>query len=167
MTSLLHIHNDIIGIVLQYLEFDDYDSISQLIHFDMKGPVKKKLALLKKQSYYKHFDSEKDKIIAVQQNGVAIKYIHNPSEDLCKLAVQQKRGLAIKYIHNPSEDVCKLAVQQNGYAIQYIHNPSEDLCKLAVQQHGYAIQYIHNPSEDLCKLAVQRNPNAIQYIKFF
>lgn len=59
MASLLHIQNNIMGIVLQYLELDDYDSISQLIQFDMKQPIKKKIALLKKQSF-KHFDSEKD-----------------------------------------------------------------------------------------------------------
>ncbi len=94
--SLIDLNDNVMEIVLSYLEFDDYDSISQLKNIDMKGPVLKKLKVLK-QASYKHFNSEEEKIKAVQRNGDAIQYINNPSEDLCKLAVQ-RNGFVIKYI---------------------------------------------------------------------
>ena len=74
--------------------------------------------------------------------------ITNPHNPLCakayeevKLAVQQN-GYALRYVHNQTEELCKLAVQQNGYALRYVHNQTEELCKLAVQQNGYALQYV-------------------------
>ena len=80
----------------------------------------------------------------VQQNGNAIKYVKEPSEELRRLAVQEN-GLAIHYIKEPSEEVRRLAVQQNGRVIQYIKEPSEEECRLAVQQNGNAMQYIKEP----------------------
>jgi hypothetical protein len=50
------------------------------------------------------------------------------------LAVQ-RNGLAIKHIANPSEEIKKLAVQRNSRAIRYIANPSEELKKLARIAH--------------------------------
>jgi len=47
-------------------------------------------------------------LAAVNQDGHAIYYIKNPSEEMQLAAVQQD-ARAIKYIKNPSEDVKKLA----------------------------------------------------------
>ena len=80
----------------------------------------------------------------VQQIGLAIQYIKEPSEEVRRLAVQQN-CLAIQYIKEPSEEVRRLAVQQNGDAIHYIKEPSEEVQRLAVQQNGLAIEYIKEP----------------------
>jgi Fe2+ or Zn2+ uptake regulation protein len=108
--------------------------------------------------------SERRQILAVKQNGYAIQYINNPTEEVQKIAVQHY-GNAIQYINNPTEEVQRLAVQQNGYAIYYIENPTEEVQRLAVQQNGTAIEYIKNPSEEIQKIAVQQNGREIRYIK--
>ena len=100
----------------------------------------------------------------VQQNGNAIKYVKEPTEELSRLAVQQN-GYAICYVKEPSEELQRLAVQKNGCVIQYIKEPSEEVRRLAVQQNGCVIKYIKEPSEELQRLAVQQNRDAIQYIK--
>ena len=100
----------------------------------------------------------------VQQNGIAIMYIKEPSEEVRRLAVQ-RNGCTIMYIKKPSEEVCRLAVQENGLAIMYIKEPSEEVRRLAVQKNGYAIKYIKEPTEELYRLAVQENGLAIMYIK--
>ncbi len=104
------------------------------------------------------------KLLAVKQDGYAIKYIKNPSEDLQKIAVAQN-GLAIEYIDNPSEEVQKIAVGQDGDAIEFIENPSEEVQKIAVLEYCYAIRYIKNPSEEVQKIAVGQDGDAIQDIK--
>jgi hypothetical protein len=108
--------------------------------------------------------TEEEQQLAVQQDGLAIRFIDNPSEEVKKLAVQQD-GYAIQFIANPSEGIKKLAVQKNGLAIHYIKNPSEEIQKLAVQNYGFAIRFIANPSEEIQKLAVQKNGDAIRFIK--
>ena len=79
--------------------------------------------------------------------------------------IVQQNGLAIRFVKEPSEEECRLAVQENGCAIQYIKEPSEEVGRLAVQENGCAIQYIKEPSEEVRRLAVQRNGCAITYIK--
>ena len=59
----------------------------------------------------------------VKQNGWAIQYINNPTEEMMLEAVKQD-GLAIQYIHNPTEEMMLEAVKQNGYAIKYIKKSS-------------------------------------------
>jgi hypothetical protein len=103
-------------------------------------------------------------LIAVNQNGNAIKYIENPSEAL-QLAAVKEVGDAIQFIKNPSEAVQLAAVQQYGYAIKYIKNPSEALQLAAVKNHGVAIQFIENPSEALQMIAVNHYGLAIKFIR--
>jgi hypothetical protein len=70
-------------------------------------------------------------------------------------AVKQNDGLAIQYIKNPSEEIKLTAVKQNGLIIKYIKNPSEEIKSTAVEQNGLAIQHIKNPSKEV-KLAAAR-----------
>jgi hypothetical protein len=189
--SLLFLPDDILSIVLHFLSFNDIDSVLSLKHSlqrKSKHIITTKLKALKRKTY-KIFKDESEIFKFIIRDPFHIRFIDNPSEKLCKLAVQQD-GNAIKYIpkrqrneevcklalqrngdvihyiheHQRSEDVCKLAVQQHPYLIRYIHNPSEEVCKLAIQIDPFAIQYIHNPSEEVCKLAFQRNPGVIRYI---
>jgi len=109
---------------------------------------------------------------AVQQDGLAIKYIKNPSHEVQMAAVQQN-GRAIKWIKNPNPELqFKLemaAVQQDGWSIKWIKNPNPELQMAAVQQNGAAIYWIKNPNPELqFKLemaAVQQNGEAIHWIK--
>ena len=107
--------------------------------------------------------SEDKWLTAVQQNGFAIEYIKNPSEEV-QMAAVQETGFAIQYIKNPSEEVQMAAVKQDGRTIEYIKNPSDAMKMAAVQETGYAIRYIKNPSEEVQMAAVQETGFAIQYI---
>jgi hypothetical protein len=96
--------------------------------------------------------------IALTETGFAIKYIKNPSDEECQLAIQDEGDLyALKHIHNPSHHLLKKAVQKNGLIIQIIKDPSEEICKLAVENIGYAIKFIPNPSEEVKKISALRN----------
>ena len=57
----------------------------------------------------------------------------------------QQNGHAIQYIKEPSEEVRRLAVQQNGFAIMFVKEPTEEMCRLAVQQNGDAIHFVKEP----------------------
>ena len=63
--------------------------------------------------------NSKEALEAVKQNGYALAYISNPSEQVCLEAVK-RNGDALAYINNPSEQVCLEAVKQDGYALKYI-----------------------------------------------
>ena len=46
-------------------------------------------------------------------------------------------GHAIQYIENPSEEVQLEAVQRHGYAIYHIENPSEEVQLIAALSKDY------------------------------
>ena len=58
-------------------------------------------------------------------------YIKNPSDKLKMLAINQN-GLVIYYIHELSEEMKIAAVNQNGCAIFYIDNPSREVQLAAI-----------------------------------
>jgi hypothetical protein len=107
--------------------------------------------------------SELMQIVAVQNNGRAIRYIKNPSEKV-QLAAVNDGGYALQYIDNPSEKVQMAALNKSISAIQYIDNPSEKVQMAAVQIDGFAIQFIENPSERVQVAAVNNNKYALMYI---
>ncbi len=102
-------------------------------------------------------------------NKISIDEMMKNSEEIFgeenQLAAVKQDGLAIRFIYNPSEMVQLAAVKENGLAIQFIHNPSEQVHLEAVKDDGYAIQWIHNPSEDVQLAAVKQNGNAIRFFK--
>jgi hypothetical protein len=139
--------------------------------------------------------------ILIQQDPENIKNIPNPSLKLQLLAVKQD-GLAIKYILCPKPTAQAAAVKQNIHAIlnidyrfinpallkevlntnildefklqiikahpqsiNYIKNPSDEMKLLAVQNNGYTIMCIKKPSIELQLAAVQQNGGAITVIK--
>ena len=58
-----------------------------------------------------------------------------------QLEAVKYNGDAIRYIHNPSEQVQIEAVKQNGNAIQYIANPSEQVQQAALKRDKDTIQF--------------------------
>ena len=60
-----------------------------------------------------------------------LKWQHDEEFQLKKI---KEYGYLIKYIHNPSKEVCLEAVKQNGTLIQYIHNPSKEICLEALTE---------------------------------
>ncbi len=103
-------------------------------------------------------------LAAVKENGYAIQYIDNPSEEV-QLAAIKRNVYSIEYINNPSEAIQLAAVKAKGGAIEYIKNPSEAIQLEAVKRDLYAISYIKNPSEAVQLAAVKNSEYAIEYIK--
>jgi hypothetical protein len=110
-----------------------------------------------------HSEIELSQIEALKENGRAIRYIRNPSEEM-QLAAVTADGLAIEWIEGPSEAVQLAAVKNNSYALQYIKNPSEQVKLEAVKECGESIQYIKNPSEEIKLAAVKQYGYAIYHI---
>jgi len=53
---------------------------------------------------------ESQDMTLVKQNGYAIEYIENPSDEM-KLAAVKQDGCAIKYIENPSDEIKLAAIE--------------------------------------------------------
>ena len=63
------------------------------------------------------------------------KVITNPNNPFCGMTYGEVKeaikedGCAIGYVENQTEELCKLAVQQNGLALSFVRNQTEELCK--------------------------------------
>ncbi|TXG81882.1 MAG: hypothetical protein E6R13_05675 [Spirochaetes bacterium] len=75
-------------------------------------------------------------------------------------------GCMIRYIKNPTPEMCMLAVQNNGDSIRYIESTlrTEELCIAAVSEFGLAIQHIDNPSYNVCRAAIKNDPLSLRFI---
>ena len=141
--------------------------------------------LLKYMPLYK----QTDKICkyAVQQNGLALKYVNKQTPIICEYAVKQN-AYALEFVKEQTEDICLYSVQQNGLTLKYvinqtlfiiqtairlyprayiqIVNPSYELNKILVQINGLVLEYIDNQTDELCNLAVIENGLALKYCKY-
>lgn len=68
-------------------------------------------------------------------------------------------GLLIKYIKDPTEKICKLAILNKPYAIQYLNDnqQTEELCELAVKLQPLTLAHIKNQTSELCLQAINKN----------
>jgi hypothetical protein len=96
-------------------------------------------------------------------NGMLIKQIIEPTFEECMVAIKQN-GLAIKYIKQ-SPELCITAVKQNGMALQYIKSQTEQICKSAVYQNSHALKFVINQSEEIILIATKKNPFSVTYIQ--
>ena len=101
---------------------------------------------------------------AVKRNGYAIQHIKNPTEEMCLEAVK-RCGNTIKYIDNPTEEMQLEAVKQNGLSIKFIENPTKEMCMEAIRQDGSSINFIKNPTKDMYLEAIKQNGLVIFYIE--
>jgi hypothetical protein len=101
--------------------------------------------------------------LAVEREGLALRYIEKPTPALALFAIQQN-GLAIEFVKHPTDEMKETAVKQNGLAIFLIKRPSEVLKLWAVQQNGLVIRFIKKPSPTCCCLAISQNPKALLHI---
>ena len=98
--------------------------------------------------------TEEEQLKEVQKNGLAIKFINNPSEEM-KLEALKKDGYAIQYINNPTEEMKLEAIKQNEDVIECINNPSEKIQLIAVKNNGNNIECINNPTDKVIQEAIK------------
>ena len=101
-----------------------------------------------------------DKLSGVKQDGLAIRYIQNPSEKL-QLAAVKENGSAIEYIKNPSEEVQLAAVKQNRRAIQYIPKPHPSVLKYLEGNNANI-----NENTSLIRSAIKDVLNEYKWVKW-
>lgn len=110
---------------------------------------------------------------AVLHDGMSVRYVKNPSYELCLEAVKQN-GLAMRYIANPDVyinfgldemyKICLAAVKQNGTAIKYVPSPNRSLYLAAVKQKGITIKSVPSPTPKMCFSAVRQNGMCIRFV---
>ena len=89
---------------------------------------------------------EQIQLIAVRQNGNAIRHIDRPVLEV-QLAAIKEDEQSIEFIDDPSEKVQLVVVRMDGNTIRYIDNPSEQVQLEALREDGRSIQYINNPTD--------------------
>jgi len=107
--------------------------------------------------------TKKQCLIAVKQNGYAIRHIKNQFSELIDLAISQQAS-AIQFAIDPSPDQIERAFEKDPNVIAYINNPTYEQKLNAVSRKGGTIQYIDDPSDELLEIAVENEPMCLGYI---
>ncbi|PBG25670.1 hypothetical protein BGU81_12720 [Clostridioides difficile] len=112
-------------------------------------------------------------IIAVRQNGFALMYVKNQTEELCREAVMQN-GLALEYVDKQTQEICLETVKENGLALRYVKKQTPEICLEAVEQDKFAIRYVkwsklegkfsEEQTDEICRKSLKQNKLAIKYI---
>ena len=71
----------------------------------------------------------------------ALKTKKNLKGDEAMNAVKQN-GYALQYVTEQTEQICLEAVKQNGDALRYVNEQAEQICLEAVKQNGDALRYV-------------------------
>ena len=70
---------------------------------------------------------------------------YNPLRDKSYEEVKEtilEDGLALQFVNNQTEELCKIAVQQNWEALQFVKNQTKELCNIALAQCEEAEIYV-------------------------
>lgn len=68
--------------------------------------------------------------------------IKDQTEDLCLLAVRQQ-GTAIRHIHNQTPKICLAAIKQNPLVLGFIKNKSYSVCIANLMRTPHALYYLN------------------------
>lgn len=108
-------------------------------------------------------ENEKFNRAYVMANGLNIKNIDNPSDEVQKIAIHNYIW-AMAYIKNPSNKIQVLAVTLNPIIISDIQNPCIACQKIAVKHNGVLIKHIKKPSKLIQEIAIKSSPSSMNYI---
>jgi len=112
----------------------------------------------------RHFKPEHARI-AVRQNGLALQYIHEQTEDLCLEALRQTSDAVMFVAPNWQTDrVCLYALEQNSLFFPNIHAPTDQMKRLALMEDGHILQWIRPMTVDYCKLAMETAWTSFQFV---
>lgn len=111
------------------------------------------------------FQFPESNLRAVKYDGTAIKYMDETIE--LALAAVQQNGLAIKFVKNQTKEVCEAAVNQNPFALQFIENQTNEICMMAVKKNGLVLQYVEVMAYDIAYAAVKQNSDAMKHAYVF
>lgn len=101
--------------------------------------------------------------LVIDKKGKALKYIHEPSPEICRAFIKQT-GLALKYVKDQTEELCLEAINQNVAALAYVKQPTVNIYLAAVKKNGMMLKYIQEQNLEICLAAIRQNRDAIQYV---
>ena len=73
------------------------------------------------------------------KSGIDYKFTLQHIKDLVAV---QRNGLALKYVEDQTPEICLAAVQENGHALKYVKVQTPEICMAAVQQNGNMEDYV-------------------------
>ena len=76
----------------------------------------------------------------IQKNGLALKCVKQTYK-LCWDAIQQN-GMALKYVHKQTPKLCLAAVKINGRSLEYVHKRSPEINVAACENCTAASQFL-------------------------
>jgi len=96
----------------------------------------------------------------------AIKELSENTEDL-QLKSVKENGLNLKDISNPSQQVCNFAIDQNKDAFQFIPKEKQtfEMCLKMVKLDGFLLQYVHCQTQEICNESIRQNPFCYKHVK--
>lgn len=134
---------------------------------DYQDPAILKILLCKDGMQLEHVQHVTAELceLAVNNNGWALQYVP-PELRTSRIIIRaiQQQPLAIRYVHNQTPGLCRYTIRLNGKALQYVKEQTEELCLAAVQQDGFALEYVKNKTLDVCVAAVHKDHGAIQFV---
>lgn len=114
-------------------------------------------------SYYQKYSNIDYSLLAVNLYPPNIQFTEHTDNNLYMAIMSNP--FTIKYIENPSEYLCSLAVKLDINTLKYISNPSEKLCLYALSINSKVICYIDIKKQTyvICKYAMEKNIENFQY----
>jgi ribosomal protein L24E len=58
------------------------------------------------------------------------------------LAAVKQDGYALRFVSEQTEEICLAAVQKDGYALQFVSEQTEKICLAAVHENGNALEFV-------------------------
>jgi len=113
--------------------------------------------------------------LAIKQNYMALKYIKEPTPELCKSAIDididAEKNNDMFYSNSAflehlcvilskteqTPELCKVIVGYHEYALQYVKEQTPGLCELAIKQNGHALKHVKEQTPELCKFAIKQH----------
>ena len=130
--------------------------------------------ILKSFRYAMLLKSDKEIILAVQQNGLALKYVAKKFRSVKEivLAAVTQNGLALKYVAKELrsvKEVALAAVTQNGLALKYASKElrsDKEVVFAAIQEDGSALEFASKElrgDSDIVLTAVKNDNSALNF----
>ncbi|MFW6015494.1 MAG: DUF4116 domain-containing protein [bacterium] len=79
----------------------------------------------------------------IKRNPLDLSGIKEQTPELCMIAVKQD-GRALKYVKSQTPEICMEAVKQDGRLLEYVKSQTPEICMAAVKQTGIALIYTSN-----------------------
>lgn len=104
---------------------------------------------------------------AIKRDGRQIKHVLPKfmSDKLCLMAVEQN-GKALEYIYDKTEELCMTAVKQSGRALRYVppRLQTKELVMAAIENAPDALMSCKNFCQEVCDRAVELKSEVIAYV---